>query len=47
MTEDVRLMGLRGPWSRGFEALVRELGVANPIRFLHLHGVGSGRLRFA
>ncbi len=35
-------MGLRELRSRGFEALVRELGVANAIRFLHLHGIGSG-----
>ncbi len=42
MTEEVRLMGLRELRSRGFEALVRELGVANAIRFLHLHGIGSG-----
>jgi len=42
MTEQVRLMGLPELRSRGFEALVRELGVANAIRFLHLHGAGLG-----
>jgi len=42
MTEQVRLMGLPELRSRGFEALVRELGVANAIRFLHLHGAGAG-----
>ncbi len=42
MSEDVRLMGLPELRSRGFEALVRELGVANAIRFLHLHRTGTG-----
>lgn len=42
MSEDVRLMGLPELRSRGFEALVRELGVANAIRFLHLHETGAG-----
>ncbi len=35
-------MGLPELRRRGFEALVRELGVANAIRFLHLHGTGAG-----
>lgn len=42
MSGEVRLMGLPELRSRGFEALVRELGVANAIRFLHLHGTGAG-----
>ena len=42
MTEGVRLMGLPELRRRGFEALVRELGTANAIRFLHLHRTGSG-----
>ena len=42
MTEELRLMGLPELRRRGFEALVRELGVANAIRFLHLHGTGAG-----
>ena len=42
MSEEVQLMGLPELRSRGFEALVRELGVANAIRFLHLHRTGSG-----
>ncbi len=41
MSEDVRLMGLSELRNRGFEALVRELGVANAVRFLHLHGTGT------
>ena len=35
-------MGLPELRSRGFEALVRELGVANALRYLHLHGMGIG-----
>ncbi len=35
-------MGLPELRSRGFEALVRELGVANAIRYLHLYGTGTG-----
>ena len=35
-------MGLPELRRRGFAALVRELGVANAIRFLHLHGTGAG-----
>ena len=42
MTEEVRLLGLPELRRRGFDALVRELGIANAIRFLHLHGTGSG-----
>ena len=42
MSEDVRLMGLPELRVRGFEALVRELGVANAIRYLHLYGAGIG-----
>jgi hypothetical protein len=42
MIEGVRLMGLPELRSRGFEVLVRELGVANAIRFLHLYGTGTG-----
>lgn len=42
MSEKLRLMGLPELRRRGFEALVRELGVANAIRFLHLHGTGAG-----
>jgi hypothetical protein len=41
MSEDVRLMGLPELRSRGFEALIRELGVANSLRFLHLCGTGT------
>ena len=42
MSEELRLMGLPELRRRGFAALVRELGVANAIRFLHLHGTGAG-----
>jgi len=42
MGENVRLMGLPELRSRGFDALVRELGIANALRYLHLHGMGSG-----
>jgi len=42
VSENVRLMGLPELRSRGFEALVRELGVANALRYLHMHGMGSG-----
>ena len=42
MSEDVRLMGFPELRGRGFDALARELGIANAIRFLHLHGIGSG-----
>ena len=42
MSEELRVMGLPELRRRGFEALVRELGVANAIRFLHLHGTGAG-----
>ncbi|HEY7677962.1 MAG TPA: hypothetical protein VIG69_12875 [Candidatus Methylomirabilis sp.] len=42
MSEGVQLMGIPELRSRGFEALVRELGVANALRFLHLHGMGEG-----
>ncbi len=42
MSENVRSMRLPELRSRGFNALVREFGVANAIRSLHLHGMGSG-----
>lgn len=35
MSEEVRLPGFPELRRRGFEALVRELGAANALRFLH------------
>jgi len=42
MSDQIRLPGLAELRRRGFEALVRELGAANALRFLHLYGVGRG-----
>ena len=42
MSDQIRLPGLAEVRRRGFEALVRELGAANALRFLHLYGVGHG-----
>ena len=42
MSDEIRLPGLPELRRRGFEALVRELGAANALRFLHLYGVGRG-----
>lgn len=42
MSEEVRLPGLPELRRRGFEVLVRELGAANALRFLHLYGTGQG-----
>lgn len=42
MSEDVRLLSLAELRRKGFEVLVRELGAANALRFLHLYGTGQG-----
>ena len=42
MSEEIRLPTLPELRRRGFEALVRELGAANALRFLHLCGTGRG-----
>jgi hypothetical protein len=42
MSAEIRLPSLPELRKRGFEALVRELGAANALRFLHLCGVGHG-----
>ena len=42
MSGQIRLPGLAEIRRRGFEALVRELGVASALRFLHLYGAGHG-----
>lgn len=42
MTDAVRLMPLAELRGKGFEVLVRELGPANALRFLHLYHAGSG-----
>jgi hypothetical protein len=42
MSEEIRLPTLPELRRRGFEALVRELGAANALRFLHLCGTGHG-----
>ena len=38
----MRLLTLPELRRRGFEVLVRELGAANALRFLHLHAPGQG-----
>ena len=42
MSEEIRLPSLAELRKRGFEALVRELGAADALRFLHLCGGGQG-----
>jgi hypothetical protein len=42
MSERVRLLSLPELRRRGFEVLVRELGPADALRFLHLHEAGQG-----
>lgn len=42
MSDEVRLLTLPELRRRGFEALVRELGPANALRFLHLYAPGQG-----
>jgi hypothetical protein len=42
MSEEIRLPNLGELRKRGFEALVRELGAADALRFLHLYGAGQG-----
>ena len=42
MNEEIRLPSLAELRRRGFEALVRELGAADALRFLHLYGAGQG-----
>jgi hypothetical protein len=42
MSEEIRLPSLPELRRRGFDALVRELGAANALRFLHLYGAGHG-----
>jgi hypothetical protein len=42
MSEEIRLPSLPELRKRGCEALVRELGAANALRFLHLCGTGDG-----
>ncbi len=42
MSEAIRLLSLPELRRRGFEVLVRELGAANALRFLHLYEAGQG-----
>jgi hypothetical protein len=42
MSEEVRLPSPPELRRRGFEVLVRELGAANALRFLHMYGAGRG-----
>ena len=42
MSEELRLLTLPELRRRGFEVLVRELGAANALRFLHLYAPGQG-----
>lgn len=42
MSEGIRLPSLPEIRKQGFEVLVRELGAANALRFLHLYGSGEG-----
>jgi hypothetical protein len=42
MSAEILLPSLPELRRRGFEALVRELGAANALRFLHLCGMGHG-----
>lgn len=42
MSDELRLLTLPELKRRGFEVLVRELGAANALRFLHLHDPGQG-----
>jgi hypothetical protein len=42
MSDEIHLPGLPELRKRGFEALVRELGAANAVRFLHLYSTGHG-----
>ena len=42
MSDEGRLLTLPELKRRGFEVLVRELGAANALRFLHLYSPGQG-----
>ena len=42
MSEPGRLLSLPELRRKGFEVLVRELGPADALRFLHLHKTGQG-----
>ena len=42
MSDELRLLTLPELRRRGFEVLVRELGAANALRFLHLYAPGQG-----
>ncbi len=42
MSDEIRLPSLAELRRRGFEVLVRELGAADALRFLHLYGAGQG-----
>jgi hypothetical protein len=42
MSEEIRLLSLPELRRRGFEVLLRELGAAEALRFLHLYGAGRG-----
>ena len=42
MSEEIRLPSLAELRRRSVEALVRELGAADALRFLHLYGAGQG-----
>ena len=42
MSAEIRLPGLPELRRPGFQALVRERGAANALRFLHLCGTGQG-----
>jgi hypothetical protein len=42
MSHDISLLPLPGLRQKGFTILVRELGPANALRFLHLYQTGTG-----
>jgi hypothetical protein len=42
VSDEPRLLTLPELRRRGFEVLVRELGAANALRFLHLYAPGEG-----
>jgi hypothetical protein len=42
MSQDISLLPLPVLREKGFAVLVRELGPANALRFLHLYQTGTG-----
>jgi hypothetical protein len=42
MSHDISLLPLPVLWEKGFAVLMRELGPANALRFLHLYQTGTG-----